>query len=52
MENTEVLIGTIATLKKNEAKIISITGFADSWIAQHSDVHLLAYSNKEGGLSR
>jgi D-arabinose 5-phosphate isomerase GutQ len=46
--NVPELKKTVATLKNNGAKIISITGFEESWIAKQSDVHLLAYIDKEG----
>lgn len=46
--NVQELMPTVACLKKNGAKIISVTGFEDSWIAQQADVHLLAHVIKEG----
>jgi arabinose-5-phosphate isomerase len=46
--NVPELIGTITTLKSNGAKIIGVTGFADSWIARNSDVHLDCFVEKEG----
>lgn len=46
--NVPELMKTISTLKNNGAKIISVTGFPDSWIAREADVHLLAHVKQEG----
>ncbi|WP_207695087.1 arabinose-5-phosphate isomerase [Enterococcus sp. DIV0212c] len=45
---TEELIKTVRTLKKNGAKIISITGKKNSWLAKNSDCFLFAGVEKEG----
>lgn len=46
--NVEELIRTIKTLKRNGAKILSVTGMPQSWIALNSDVHLNAPVPAEG----
>ena len=38
----------ILTLKNNGARILSLTGFDDSWIAKQSDVHLNVFVESEG----
>lgn len=38
----------ITTLKANGARILSLTGFAGSWIAGQSDVHLNVFIEEEG----
>lgn len=45
---TAELKGTVETLKKNGAKIISVTGKADSWLAKQGDAFLFAGVGKEG----
>ena len=45
---TEELIKTVQTLKKNEAKIISVTGAKNSWLSKNSDCFLFAGVDKEG----
>lgn len=46
---TEELKATVTTLKKNGAKIISVTGNKESWLAKEGDVLLFAGVEKEGG---
>lgn len=46
---TQELKATVTTLKNNGAKIISVTGKGDSWLAKEGDVCLLAGVEKEGG---
>jgi len=46
---TEELKSTVLTLKKNKAKIISVTGHKESWLAQQGDTVLLAGVEEEGG---
>lgn len=45
---TEELKATIETLKRNGAKIISVTGKKESWLAKQGDVFLYAGVNLEG----
>lgn len=45
---TEELKKTVQTLKKNGARIISITGKKDSWLAKNSDCFLFAGVENEG----
>ncbi|WP_251860818.1 SIS domain-containing protein [Clostridium sp. Marseille-Q2269] len=45
---TEELKATVETLKRNGAKIISVTGNKESWLAKKGDVALLAGINLEG----
>lgn len=45
---TAELKGTVETLQRNGAKIISVTGRADSWLAEKGDVVLLAGVMQEG----
>lgn len=45
---TSELKYTVSTLKKNHAKIISVTSKKDSWLAKQGDVVLLAGVDKEG----
>lgn len=45
---TEELKKTVQTLKKNGARIISVTGNKHSWLAQNSDCFLLAGVENEG----
>lgn len=45
---TAELIGTVQTLINNGASIIAVTGNADSWLAKHSQVTLLAGVRQEG----
>lgn len=43
----------IAALKANGARILSLTGFDESWIAKESDVHLNVFIEEEGdGLNK
>ncbi len=46
---TEELKLTVTALKNNGAKIISVTGRRDSWLAKEGDVILFAGVEKEGG---
>lgn len=46
---TEELKKTIVTLKRNGAIIIGVSGNRESWLAQHSDAHLYAGVEDEGG---
>jgi len=46
-ETTE-LKATVTALRKNGAKIISVTGGVDSWLAQQGDVVLAAGVSQEG----
>lgn len=46
---TEELKATVTTLKNNGAKIISITGKRESWLAKAGDAFLFAGVDKEGG---
>ena len=46
--DVEELNKTVALLKKNKAKIISVTGFNNSYIATAADVHLNVFVEKEG----
>lgn len=45
---TAELRATVETLKKNGAKIISVTGGEDSWLAKNGDVALIAKVAQEG----
>lgn len=38
----------IVTLKNNGARILSLTGFNESWIAENSEVHLNVFIKHEG----
>lgn len=42
------LQATVGTLLSNGAHVISCTGNAESWLAKHSEVCLLAHVDKEG----
>jgi D-arabinose 5-phosphate isomerase GutQ len=46
--NVQEIMATVATLRRNGAKIISVTGFDDSWVATHGDVHLKTFVAEEG----
>lgn len=45
---TEELKSTVITLKSNGAKIISVTGNEESWLAKEGDVVLIASVDEEG----
>lgn len=45
---TQELKATVETLKNNGAKIISVTGKANSWLANKGDVALIAGVKQEG----
>lgn len=47
---TEELKKTVQTLRKNSAKIISVTGKKNSWLSKNSDCFLFAGVEKEGDL--
>lgn len=46
---TAELKATVTTLKNNGAKIISVTGNPDSWLAKNGDAYLFAGVGHEGG---
>lgn len=46
--NTQELEASVAALIANKAKIIAVTGNADSWLAKHADVALIAGVEQEG----
>lgn len=46
---TEELKATVTTLKNNGAKIISVSGKSESWLAREGDVFIFAGVDKEGG---
>jgi arabinose-5-phosphate isomerase len=46
---TDELKATVTTLKNNGAKVISVTGKPESWLAKQGDVFLFAGVNQEGG---
>jgi ribokinase len=45
---TSELKATIAAVKANGCRLLGVSGKADSWLAQQSDVHLLAPVSQEG----
>ena len=45
---TNELKATVETLKRNGAKIISVTGNPDSWLAKQGDTYLFAGVKQEG----
>lgn len=45
---TNELKATVETLKRNGAKIISVTGNPDSWLAKQGDAYLFAGVTQEG----
>lgn len=46
--NVPELMKTVDTLKRNGARVISVTGFPGSYIAQRADVHLCCRVEREG----
>ena len=46
---TAEMKATVAAVKANGCRIIGVTGHETSWLAQQSDVHLLAAVENEGG---
>jgi len=46
--NVAELVATVNTLKRNGARIISVTGFPESEIARMGDVHLDVHVEREG----
>lgn len=47
---TSELKGTVETLKRNGAKLIAVSGNADSWLARQGDVFLYAGVKQEGDI--
>lgn len=45
---TSELKYTVSTIKNNGAKLISVTGQKDSWLAKQGDVALIAHVDQEG----
>lgn len=45
---TAELKATVTTVKRNGAKLISVTGNPDSWLAKQADTHLFAGVKREG----
>lgn len=46
---TAEMRATVLAVKNNRCKVIGVSGNNESWLAQHSDVHLLAAIEEEGG---
>jgi len=46
--NVSELVATVKTLKRNGARIISVTGFPESEIARMGDAHLDVHVDREG----
>lgn len=46
---TAEMRSTVLAVKNNGCKIIGVSGNANSWLAQESEVHLLAAIEEEGG---
>ncbi len=46
---TEEMKAAVLGILNNGCKVIGVTGNESSWLAQHSEVHLLAHVNDEGG---
>lgn len=46
---TAEMRATVLAVKHNGCKVIGVSGSAQSWLAQQSDVHLLAAVKTEGG---
>lgn len=46
---TAEMKATVTAVRKNGCKVLGISGDAHSWLAQNSDVHLLAGVQQEGG---
>lgn len=40
---------TVSAVKNNGCAVIGVSGNASSWLAQQSEVHLLAHADAEGG---
>ena len=46
---TEEMKSAILGILNNQCKVIGVSGNASSWLARHSEVHLLAHTDDEGG---
>ena len=46
---TAEMKATVTAVINNGCKVIGVSGNPDSWLAKHSDVHLIAYIDEEGG---
>lgn len=46
---TAEMKSTVIAIKNNGCKIIGVSGNENSWLANHSDVHIFAGVNQEGG---
>ena len=46
---TAELKATVIAVKNNGCAVIGVSGNASSWLAQQSEVHLLAHADAEGG---
>ncbi len=46
---TAEMMASVSAVIDNGAKVIGVSGNPDSWLANHSDIHLLAHVDDEGG---
>lgn len=46
---TAEMKATVAAVRNNGCQVVGISGNAASWLAVHSEVHLLAHVDQEGG---
>ena len=46
---TAEMMASVSAVVDNGAKVIGVSGNPDSWLAKHSDIHLLAHVDDEGG---
>lgn len=46
---TAEMRATVLAVRNNDCKVIGVSGNPNSWLARHSDVHLLAPIDEEGG---
>lgn len=46
---TEEMKATVTAIRKNTCQVIGVSGNPDSWLAAHSQIHLLARVSDEGG---
>lgn len=46
---TPEMKATVAAVKNNGCQVIGVSGSETSWLSEHSDVHLLAKVDREGG---
>ena len=46
---TAEMKATVSAVKNNGCAVIGVSGNASSWLAQQSEVHLLAHADAEGG---